>query len=180
MPNSLLEQGVDCDKVLIMNVTKLDESSDIRLAWLKTVDEKTYDDAKKKFSNYYAGEGGLFDSDYKSFDVKRKELLTKENFNYNEAHSLQILMYNVGDEAIKSWRDCVIEKMKALDMCAWSKMKRERAGCEKACTNAGLGWMEVMASSHQYSKGTGAFAVFVTNSLGNQELLGKCAFYSTL
>lgn len=121
MPISSLENSVDCDAGLVMNITRLDESSNVRLAWLKTVNETTYEKAKKQFSMFFEGGGGLFDGDYKNFSEKRRQFLTREKFEYDEAHSRQILMYHVPEVAINAWRDCVIAKMDAGTLASWVK-----------------------------------------------------------
>lgn len=115
-----LDQSVDCDSVLISNVTKLDENLEVRLAWLKTIDESTYETAKSSANaRLDFGIEGLFDAGYSQFDERRRMLFDQENSDYSIASARQILLYHVPSQNIQAWQTCVIEKMDTASVACW-------------------------------------------------------------
>ncbi|MDX0182304.1 hypothetical protein GOC16_15780 [Sinorhizobium meliloti] len=116
MSKGFLDQGVDCDAVLVSSVIKINERSDISLAWLKLVNETNYEQAKQSASGSYTD---LFKADYKSFDEQRRKLFSKEEFKYDEMQSRQLLMYGVPEKAYAAWKDCVLAKMANGSLATW-------------------------------------------------------------
>lgn len=116
MTNGVLDQSVDCDEVLVKDTIHLRESSQVSLAWLKTITQSNYEVAKKGGGGSYAD---LFKADYNEFDEKRNAIINRENFDLNSMQARQVLMYKTSSEAIAAWSKCVAEKTADGTLACW-------------------------------------------------------------
>jgi hypothetical protein len=116
MGNGTLDQGVDCDMVLVKDTTSIQESSQVALAWLKTINQSSYEAAKAGGGGSYAE---LFTADYSQFNEKRNALLTSENFQLSVMQARQVLLYKTSDAAITAWSKCVTDKMNDGSLACW-------------------------------------------------------------
>lgn len=116
MTNGVLDQSVDCDAVLVKNTTSLTENSQVRLAWLKSINQSSYESAKQDAGASFLD---MFSGDYNSFNDKRNQLLSQESFSLSQMESRQLLLYKVPDTAIAAWRACITEKMNEGSLASW-------------------------------------------------------------
>lgn len=116
MTNGVLDQSVDCDEVLVKDTINFRESSQVSLAWLKTINQSNYESAKQAGGGSYEE---LFEADYSQFSEKRNALITSENFELNSMQARQVLLYKTSPEAIAAWSKCVADKTNEGTLACW-------------------------------------------------------------
>ena len=117
MESGVLEKNVSCDSVLVKGLSILNESREVRLAWLKFVNQSNYEESKQSTGGQaYAG---MFSGDFNNFDQKRNALMVQERFDYSDIEVRQTLISRVPPDAVRAWRDCVITKMEAESLACW-------------------------------------------------------------
>ncbi len=92
-----------CSEVLIPDIVWERSDSTVSLAWMQLIDESNYQNAKTKAGGRYKA---LFSGDFSTFKEKRKALFKQTSYQYDAAHSVEILKSAVSEAAIAAWTRC--------------------------------------------------------------------------
>jgi hypothetical protein len=112
MPTTVLETASECDAVLsAATVTKISDRLDLKMNWLRIIDQNNYEKYKKDFAAHVPE---YFDGDYHDFSEKRETLYTKEAYNQNLSTARDILMVSTPDSVINAWSQCMITRAPGL------------------------------------------------------------------
>lgn len=121
----------DCQGALAKDYYSYAEDKQLLVDWLRTIDEQTYESAKKdnSFSLLGVFTGGLFSlgDDYHQFDEKRRKYFEQEHYNRSESDARRILSITTSDRAYSAYEACLRTIGNGAGVLVWaSKQSMDR------------------------------------------------------
>ena len=116
--------AADCKGALAKDYYSYAENKQLLVDWLRTVDEQTYEAAKKDNSFSVLGlfTGGAFSmsDDYHQFDEKRRHYFEQEHYNRSEADAKHILSITTSDRAYSAYEACLRSVGSGAGVLVWA------------------------------------------------------------
>jgi hypothetical protein len=103
--------ATDCLGALSKDYYSYSDSHHLELDWLRSIDQETYESAKKDNSFSLLGmfSGGVFDlkDNYSQFDEKRAKYLETNHYTRNESDAKQIVAVTTSNRAYSAYETCL-------------------------------------------------------------------------
>jgi hypothetical protein len=104
-------QGVNCDRVLVQNVTSENSNYVSHFAYLKIITQSNFEENRNTLNLIVPD---IASGSYDDFNSKRNELLNKVQYTASVEASKSFLQLTLSPQQIQAWSDCVFANLGGL------------------------------------------------------------------